>query len=171
MSLLLKFPDLHKGFDRCREIFKACDVDDDQLISQEELQQGLRECGFSKPEDKDIISALFKSSDLDKNHTIDFKEFVVALAVLYVLKKCKGLPMAGLHPQILQTFQTVLDSFLFFDKDHSGLLNKVGGSICYLEASCCSFHHEAGSTRNLRWKRPGSCAGGFNDHCTAMHVC
>eukprot|EP00193_Tetraselmis_chui_P013795 CAMPEP_0177772902 /NCGR_PEP_ID=MMETSP0491_2-20121128/12531_1 /TAXON_ID=63592 /ORGANISM="Tetraselmis chuii, Strain PLY429" /LENGTH=188 /DNA_ID=CAMNT_0019290865 /DNA_START=241 /DNA_END=807 /DNA_ORIENTATION=- len=123
MSLLLKFPKLQNGFDQCREIFAECDRDKDDHITMEEMKEGLYKVGFS-PGDDALIADCFDSSDLDQNQSIEFKEFVVLLAVLFVLKKGQANGLDGVKPEITDTFKTILDCFVFFDANCDGILKK-----------------------------------------------
>jgi len=124
MSLLLKFPKLHHGFDLCREVFNKCDRDRDEHITMEEMEEGLRELGFTAEDDK-LIADCFDSSDMDQSHSIEFKEYVVLMAALFVLKKGQSGGIDGVRKEITDTFKTILDCFVFFDANCDGILKKV----------------------------------------------
>mmetsp|Transcript_36580 Transcript_36580/g.92479 ORF Transcript_36580/g.92479 Transcript_36580/m.92479 type:complete len:196 (-) Transcript_36580:350-937(-) len=124
MSLLLKFPKLHHGFDLCREVFNKCDRDRDEHITMEEMEEGLRELGFTAEDDK-LIADCFDSSDMDQSHSIEFKEYVVLMAALFVLKKGQSGGIDGVRKEITDTFKTILDCFVFFDTNCDGILKKV----------------------------------------------
>lgn len=135
MSLLLKFPKLQHGFDLCREIFNECDRDKDQQISMEEMKEGLLKLGFTAGDDK-LIADCFDSSDLDQSHSIEFKEFVVLMAVLFILKKGQAGGLEGVKQEITDTFKTILDCFVFFDANCDGILKKVSADSCECSGYC-----------------------------------
>lgn len=48
----------------------------------QELRQGCRKMGFAVNDD--MIVKIFDASDLDGNRVVDFREFIVVLAILYM---------------------------------------------------------------------------------------
>lgn len=121
-ALVLKFPILAVGFDRCQVIFNECDTNRDNRVSLGEMLEGLQKQGF---EDHELITKIFQTTDFDGDPTIDIKEFVAAMALLYISKKGEGEALDKLQPSIVNMFQIILDAFFFFDTDSSGTLHKV----------------------------------------------
>ena len=69
---------------------------------------------------KDTMKQLFEMSDFNHDKSIDFQEFVVVCALVYLLEDKRG---STLHA-FAEIYDLVIDAFLYFDKDNSGYLNR-----------------------------------------------
>ncbi|KAJ7537289.1 hypothetical protein O6H91_12G106700 [Diphasiastrum complanatum] len=123
-SILVKFPKIDNSFEEVRTVFKKFDKDGSGKIDLEELKTCFRELQVEFTDEE--VKAFHEESDMDANKGIDFKEFIVVLALLYLL----GVPTntaaksrIGL-PKLETTFETIVDAFVFFDKDGDGFVSK-----------------------------------------------
>lgn len=147
MALLLKFPKIQAGFNKVKDVFRLVDKDSDGMITMPEMLEGLKKIGFQDGDDS-LIKDVFESSDFDQSESIQPKEFIVVLAVLFILKEGKGLPMVD--REIIDTFQVVIDTFLFFDKRHSGILRKKDVMDGMKETSTHTHAHQpSGDNANV----------------------
>ena len=82
-KLLLRFGHLNKGFAKCKNVYHHLDNDGNDVIDLQELALGCEKLGFDIS--NDVVGKVFQASDLDGNKVIDFREFIVVLAVLYMI--------------------------------------------------------------------------------------
>ena len=64
-----------------------------------------------------------QESDVDKNHELNFHEFILMLAIMHLLEiiTCvDGSPLA----EINHALDIIIDAFLFFDNDSSGTISE-----------------------------------------------
>lgn len=82
--IVLQFPTVKKAFKAVRKVWKQYDADGNGTLDLEELRRCLDAMGaFVTPEDAE---AMFKEVDFDNSKGLDFREFVVALALGCVLQ-------------------------------------------------------------------------------------
>ncbi|KAH9118226.1 hypothetical protein AeMF1_008482 [Aphanomyces euteiches] len=93
--------------------------------------------------DRPAIQDIFNESDLIRDNSLNFNEFAVSLAICYLLGVVPGLNVAGGHAyyenppaddesspeldatdakQIAKAFDTVVNAYLMFDEDASGII-------------------------------------------------
>ena len=82
-KLLLRFGYLNKGFAKCKTLFHKLDKDGNDSIDSQEFADGSNQLGFDIS--VDVVDKIFSATDLDGNKVIDFREFIVVLAVLHMI--------------------------------------------------------------------------------------
>ena len=92
-KLLLRFGHLNKGFAKCKTLFHSLDKDGNEAIDPQELADGCNQLGFDIG--SDVIDKVFSATDLDGNKVIDFREFIVVLAVLHMISTEVGPQCCG----------------------------------------------------------------------------
>jgi calcium-binding protein CML len=109
------------------------DKDGSGAIDMEELKHCLKELKVEISEKE--VEELHAESDMDSSHVIEFKEFIVLLALVYLLgvSSCSGSTSEpgqptqksriGL-PQLEATFDTIVEAFVFFDRNKDGYVSK-----------------------------------------------
>lgn len=124
-SLILKFPKIDENLRKCKDIFEEFDEDSNDTIDQEELRKCFQKLGISFTEED--INDLFEACDINDDMVINFNEFIVLLCIVYLLKD----DPASLHaksrmglPNLEATFETLVDAFVFLDKNKDGYVSK-----------------------------------------------
>ncbi|KAJ0965236.1 hypothetical protein J5N97_026374 [Dioscorea zingiberensis] len=123
-SLILKFPKIDENLRRCRSIFQQFDEDSNGAIDQEELKHCFLKLEISFTEEE--IGELFDACDINKDMGMKFNEFIVLLCLVYLLKELgsvHGKPRMGL-PDLEATFETLVDAFVFLDKNKDGYVSR-----------------------------------------------
>ncbi|GAU40620.1 hypothetical protein TSUD_189970, partial [Trifolium subterraneum] len=124
-TIILKFPKIDESFRKCRAIFEQFDEDSNGTIDQEELKKCFKKLEFTFSEEE--IDDLFQACDINEDMGMKFNEFIVLLCVVYLLKD----DPAALHtksrigmPNLEATFETLVDTFVFLDKNKDGYVSK-----------------------------------------------
>ncbi|GAB2300416.1 Calcium-dependent protein kinase 19 [Dionaea muscipula] len=89
-----------------KEMFNNMDTDRSGTITLEELKVGLERLGSNLSEGE--IQQLMDATDVDKNGTIDYIEFITAT----------------MHRHRLEKEENLFKAFQFFDKDNSGFITR-----------------------------------------------
>lgn len=84
-QLLLKFPYLHKGFEKSRALFVTLDTNNDGAIDIQELLKSSSMLGIREV-DHSVLQNIFRAADIDGSHEIDTAEFIIMLALFHLLK-------------------------------------------------------------------------------------
>ncbi|OMO93022.1 Calcium-binding EF-hand [Corchorus capsularis] len=124
-SIILRFPQFKDGLKNLRGIFEQYDEDSNGTIDREELNKCLEKLQLHLT--KEEVEDLFNSCDIDGSQGIQFNEFIVLLCLIYLLMKPSTSPDTALKmdsPQLKATFDTIVEAFLFLDKNGDGKLNK-----------------------------------------------
>ncbi|KAI3823103.1 hypothetical protein L1987_04530 [Smallanthus sonchifolius] len=124
-SIILRFPRFKEGLKEIQSVFELYDEDSNGTIDNEELKKCLQKLQFQCTAEE--IRDLFESCDMDGSNGIQFNEFIVLLCLIYLL----GGPSSSSHatptvgsPKLKATFDTIIEAFLFLDKNGDGKLNK-----------------------------------------------
>lgn len=127
-SIILKFPRIDEAFETVKAVFKKYDVDGSGTIDLGELKTCFEELQVNFTEEE--VREYYEESDIDGSHGIDFKEFIVLLALVYML----GEPIEGSShkkehskiglPKLEATFDTIVEAFIFFDSNGDGYISK-----------------------------------------------
>ena len=94
--MVLKFPQIREAFTSLQLCFNEFDKNNDGTMDHSELREAMsRLTGVEMPQDE--ADELFRSGDLYEEGRISFQEFIVCLAIGYVLKTVivKNIPEAG----------------------------------------------------------------------------
>ncbi|XP_058751433.1 probable calcium-binding protein CML21 [Vicia villosa] len=124
-TIILKFPKIDESFRKCRAIFEQFDEDSNGAIDQEELKKCFSKLEISFSEED--INDLFKACDFNDDLGMKFNEFIVLLCLVYLFKD----DPKALHaksrigmPNLEATFETLVDTFVFLDKNRDGYVSK-----------------------------------------------
>ncbi|XP_057983637.1 probable calcium-binding protein CML21 [Malania oleifera] len=124
-SVILKFPKIDESFRKCKAIFEQFDKDSNGAIDQEELKHCFRELEIAFEEEE--INDLFKACDINENMGMKFNEFIVLLCLVYLLKEDPTAIHAKSRmgmPDLEATFETLVNAFVFLDKNKDGYVSK-----------------------------------------------
>ncbi|KAJ8755201.1 hypothetical protein K2173_018999 [Erythroxylum novogranatense] len=127
-SIVLRFPQFREGLKNIRSVFEVYDEDANGAINREELKKCLQQLQINFKEEE--IEDLFDSCDINGSGEIHFNEFIVLLCLMYLLAG----PSTSPHKffciterdslEVEAIFDTMIEAFLFLDKDGDGKLNK-----------------------------------------------
>ncbi|XP_008782977.1 probable calcium-binding protein CML21 [Phoenix dactylifera] len=123
-SIIMKFPKIDESLRNCKTIFEQFDEDSNGAIDPEELKHCFQKLEISATEEE--ISDLFKACDINESMGINFSEFIVLLCLVYLLKEPAAVQVKsrmGL-PSLEATFETLVDAFVFLDKNKDGYVSK-----------------------------------------------
>lgn len=124
-SIIMKFPQFREGLKEIRGIFQQFDEDCNGSIDREELRKCLKKLHLDVTEEE--IDDLFCACDIDENKGIQLNEFIVLLCLIYFLMDSSASPHDTsdvLSPELQATFNTIIEVFLFLDKNGDGKLHK-----------------------------------------------
>ncbi|PIN11265.1 Calmodulin and related proteins (EF-Hand superfamily) [Handroanthus impetiginosus] len=124
-SIIMKFPQIREELTQIRDVFEQYDEDSNGSIDNEELKKCLRSLEFSVGDEE--IDDLFHYCDMDGNEGLEFNEFIVLLCLIYLLTDSSSSSHATLKmywPQVEATFNTIIEVFLFLDKNSDGKLER-----------------------------------------------
>ncbi|KAL7596970.1 probable calcium-binding protein CML22 [Lactuca sativa] len=124
-SIILRFPRFKEGLKEIRGVFELYDEDSNGTIDNEELKRCLQKLQFQCTDQE--IGDLFVSCDVDDSNGIQFNEFIVLLCLIHLLagpsSSSQSTSTVG-SPELKATFDTIIEAFLFLDKNGDGKLNK-----------------------------------------------
>ncbi|XP_008794706.1 probable calcium-binding protein CML21 [Phoenix dactylifera] len=123
-SIIMKFSKIDESLRNCKTIFERFDEDSNGAIDPEELKRCFQNLEISATEEE--INDLFKACDINENMGIKFNEFIVLLCLVYLLKEpaaARVKSSMGL-PSLEATFETLVDAFVFLDKNKDGYVSK-----------------------------------------------
>ncbi|XP_050216513.1 probable calcium-binding protein CML22 isoform X2 [Mercurialis annua] len=127
-SIILRFPQIKEGLKDIRGVFEQYDEDANGAIDREELKRCLQKLQI-KLKDQEVED-LFHSCDIDGSQGIQFNEFIVLLCLIYLLVESPSSAHSvsatsrTSSPELEATFDTIIEAFLFLDKNGDGKLNK-----------------------------------------------
>ncbi len=136
-SILMKFPHIKEGFEQMRGVFDTVDTDGSGDIDFQEWCDAMKNHGLTIDMPEKHQLNVWREADVDGNNLIDFKEFVVVMAFLYLmdyvaldenqsgrLTDSQHARTLHLHEKVRTSIDLVVDAFLFFDKDGDGRIKK-----------------------------------------------
>lgn len=94
--MILKFPAIRKAFKKIRRVFDAIDRDHSGTVEYGELQGAMELLGANCT-GSDVLE-IFQESDIYHENKLTFREFLVCLAIAYVLKVGAAGPCCRPHP-------------------------------------------------------------------------
>ncbi|CAK9318860.1 unnamed protein product [Citrullus colocynthis] len=122
-GIILRFPQFKEILQNIRGVFEQYDEDSNGSIDREELKKCLQQLQMHMTEDE--VEDLFHSCDIDGSAGIQFNEFIVLLCLIYLLKDEHSPTKSKLgSPQLEATFDTIIQAFIFLDKNGDGKLNR-----------------------------------------------
>ncbi|OQR94766.1 hypothetical protein THRCLA_08101 [Thraustotheca clavata] len=173
-KILLKGPMLKEAFDSVRVTFDSFDKSQKGFIDFNDLENALNRLGgnFTKNE----IDEAFNEADMAENGQLSFKEFLVCLAIGFVLHRIPAFeesekelsifyaPLSnttepktllfGEGNKLRQAFQLAVDVFLWFDIDGNGLIQKEE-----MQSRLYESMHEHSPTKKMSKARVAKMAG------------
>lgn len=123
-SIVMLFPMFHERLKTLRGMFEQFDEDSNGSIEPNELKGFLDHLELHLPEQE--IENLFHYCDIDGSKGIQFNEFIVLLCLIHLLTEPLSYdtsPKAELA-KLGEVFNTIVEVFLFFDKNGDGKLNQ-----------------------------------------------
>ncbi|CAA0818546.1 Probable calcium-binding protein CML21 [Striga hermonthica] len=121
-SIILKFPKIDESFQKCKSTFEEFDEDGNGAIDPQELKSCFRKLELSF--DDEEINDLFEACDINEDMRINFNEFIVLLCLVYLLKEDQTSEQAIGMPSLRATFETIVDTFVFLDKNGDGCVSR-----------------------------------------------
>ncbi|ONK68204.1 uncharacterized protein A4U43_C05F8780 [Asparagus officinalis] len=126
-SIIMKFPKIDESLRKCKTIFEEFDEDSNGTIDRVEMKHCFQklEIDFSEEE----INDLFEVCDINEDMGMKFNEFIVLLCLVYLLKEpadstvVQGKYQLG-FPDLQATFETLVNAFVFLDKNSDGYVSK-----------------------------------------------
>lgn len=122
-SIIMKFPKIDEGLRKCKTIFEQFDEDSNGEIGKEELKNCFQKLEISFTEE---ISDLFEACDINEDMGMKYNEFIVFLCLVYLLNDptaSEAKTKMGLG-DLESTFETLVDAFVFLDKNKDGYVSK-----------------------------------------------
>ncbi|WVZ77479.1 hypothetical protein U9M48_025338 [Paspalum notatum var. saurae] len=123
-SVIMKFPKIDESLRNCKTIFQQFDEDSNGEIDQLELKHCFQNLGIESTDEE--IKDLFEACDIYEHMGMKFNEFIVFLCLVYLLndpavsEARKRMGLGNLEP----TFETLVESFVFLDKNKDGYVSK-----------------------------------------------
>ncbi|XP_047945022.1 probable calcium-binding protein CML21 isoform X1 [Salvia hispanica] len=124
-SIILKFPKIDESFRKCISTFEEFDEDGNGSIDPQELKNCFHKLEINFTDEE--IDGLFEECDINDDMRITFNEFIVLLCLVNLLQKdpaaenCKS-QVGG--QSLKATFETLVDAFVFLDKNQDGYVSK-----------------------------------------------
>ncbi|KAL2247741.1 probable calcium-binding protein CML21 [Sesamum indicum] len=124
-SIILKFPKIDESFRKCKTTFEEFDEDGNGSIEPQELKHCFRKLEIKFTDEE--IDDLFEACDINEDMRIKFNEFIVLLCLVYLLKEYptaeQDKSQRGM-PNLEATFETLVDTFVFLDKNRDGYVSR-----------------------------------------------
>ncbi|XP_057420598.1 probable calcium-binding protein CML21 isoform X2 [Lotus japonicus] len=101
------------------------DEDSNGAIDQEELKKCFSKLEISFTEEE--VNDLFEACDINEDMGMEFSEFIVLLCLVHLLKDDRAAVQAKSRigmPDLETTFETLVDTFVFLDKNKDGYVSK-----------------------------------------------
>uniref|UniRef100_A0A0A8YMD4 Pco145926 n=1 Tax=Arundo donax TaxID=35708 RepID=A0A0A8YMD4_ARUDO len=123
-TIIMKFPKIDESLRKCKTIFEQFDEDSNGEIDKEELKHCFQKLEISFTEEE--ITDLFEACDMNEDMGMKFNEFIVFLCLVYLLNEpavSEAKIKMGLG-NLEATFETLVDAFVFLDKNKDGYVSK-----------------------------------------------
>ncbi|XP_042483212.1 probable calcium-binding protein CML22 isoform X2 [Macadamia integrifolia] len=124
-SIVMRFPQFKEELKNIKSVFQQYDEDSNGIIDREELKRCLSKLQLQLTEKE--MEDLLHSCDFDSIEGMQFNQFIVLLCLIYLLAE----PSTSSHttskmgsPQLDAMFDTIVQAFLFLDKNGDGKVNK-----------------------------------------------
>ncbi|ESW12750.1 hypothetical protein PHAVU_008G139100 [Phaseolus vulgaris] len=123
-GIVMMFPMFKEKLKTLRGMFEQYDEDSNGSIEPNELKKFLEHLDLHLKEKE--IETLFEYCDIDGSKGIQFNEFIVLLCLIHLLEEpssSNNSSKAGLE-RVGEIFNAIVETFVFFDKNGDGKLNK-----------------------------------------------
>lgn len=124
-TIILKFPKIDESLRKCKSIFEQFDEDGNGTIDPLELKRCFHKLDIDFSDED--IDDLFVTCDINDDRGMKFSEFIVLLCLVYLLKDDPAVQHAKAQmgmPNLESTFETLVDAFVFLDKNKDGHVSK-----------------------------------------------
>lgn len=124
-GIILKFPKIDESLRKCKVIFEQFDEDSNGAIDHDELKKCFHKLEISFTEEE--INDLFEACDINEDMGMKFNEFIVLLCLVYLFKDDPTALLAKSRmgmPDLEATFETLVDAFVFLDRNKDGYVSK-----------------------------------------------
>lgn len=121
-QIILKFPKINASFSKIKSLFDKCDDDGNGTLEYDEIKPFLAKLGTDALTDEEIAT-VFQEADMYANKTLTHKEFLVCLALGYVLGDIKVGEKSDLQ-ELKEAFDWVIGAYFVFDVKRTGILDK-----------------------------------------------
>ncbi|XP_010241365.1 PREDICTED: probable calcium-binding protein CML22 [Nelumbo nucifera] len=169
-SIIMRFPQFKEEMRLIKDVFEQYDEDSNGSIDRDELRKCLGKLQVQLTEKE--MEDLFQSCDIDKNEGIQFNEFIVLLCLVYLLMEPSSSSNTKSQmgsPQLEAVFDTIIQAFLFLDKNGDGKLNKKDLAKAFNEAPTqekLPRHITKSRFKEMDWNRSGKVS--FKDFLFAL---
>lgn len=116
-GMQLKFPKYKASFDSVRTLYDRLDTHKTGSLDLGELEVALKDMGATI--DKDGVATIFEGVDVNHDKSLSFKEFMVCIALGYLLDIIP--PVKG-KDLLKNTFEAAVKMFKIFDDNHDGVI-------------------------------------------------
>ncbi|KAG7028287.1 putative calcium-binding protein CML21 [Cucurbita argyrosperma subsp. argyrosperma] len=120
--IILKFPKIDGSLRKCKTIFEKFDEDSNGIIDRRELKECFDGLEISLTQEE--IDDLFDACDMSTAMGIKFNEFIVLLCLVYLLKDDPNHKSQFGMPKLEETFESLVDAFVFLDTNKDGYVSK-----------------------------------------------
>ncbi|XP_047977031.1 probable calcium-binding protein CML21 isoform X2 [Salvia hispanica] len=123
-SIILKFPKIDQSLRKCKATFENFDEDGNGVIDPQELKHCFEKLEISLTDEE--INDLFDACDISEAKGIKFNEFIVLLCLVYFLREDPAAHQSSWKgmPNLDSTFETLVDAFVFLDKNKDGYVSR-----------------------------------------------
>ncbi|KAM7251880.1 hypothetical protein ACFE04_023763 [Oxalis oulophora] len=124
-SVILKFPKIDESLRNCKTIFQKFDEDSNGAIDHQELKKCFEMLEVTITDIE--VDEIFQACDIKEDPGMKFNEFIVLLCLIYLFKDDPAALRAKTKlgmPKLEATFETLVDAFVFLDKNKDGSVSK-----------------------------------------------
>ncbi|KAI4366222.1 hypothetical protein MLD38_022125 [Melastoma candidum] len=124
-SIVLKFPKIDESMRKYKTTFQMFDEDSNGVIDHEELRHSFQKLDIPLTDEE--INDLFEACDINHDKGMEFNEFIVLICLVYLLQDDPIAVQAKNNmgmPSLESTFETLVDAFVFLDKNKNGYVSK-----------------------------------------------
>jgi calcium-binding protein CML len=118
----MKLHTIELAFREIKGVFNAFDIDESGTIEWGELSEAMSKMDCSDS-DQDVIAEIFKEANFYENASLTLKEFIVALALAFLLEL---IPVNAVPNRIIMSaaFTLILEAWIIFDPEATGSLDQ-----------------------------------------------
>eukprot|EP01025_Chloroclados_australasicus_P004654 TRINITY_DN11201_c0_g1_i1.p1 TRINITY_DN11201_c0_g1~~TRINITY_DN11201_c0_g1_i1.p1 ORF type:complete len:229 (-),score=46.00 TRINITY_DN11201_c0_g1_i1:278-964(-) len=120
-GLMMKFPQLEKGFTKAQQLFQQIDTNKDGTIDILELKNAAHLLGMDS--ENGALITFFQAADIDDSQRLEINEFIVLLAICSLLGD-NGSNLEHMDDDILNCLKIVEAAFFYFDSSSDGYMDK-----------------------------------------------
>ncbi|KAI4374838.1 hypothetical protein MLD38_012785 [Melastoma candidum] len=124
-SIVLKFPKIDESMRKYKTTFQQFDEDSNGVIDREELRHCFQKLDIPLTDEE--LNDLFEACDINHDKGMEFNEFIVLICLVYLLQDDPIAVQAKNNmgmPSLESTFETLVDAFVFLDKNKNGYVSK-----------------------------------------------